>query len=114
MASPTARPGHVDPPYPSRPHLPERHDARLPANTTPEIFGGADAGSTVQLTYTDPGCSGTVVGTGTASDFSLRPVSPVDPVADYSSTTYYATATDASAVVSIYYLLDTADGFPGS
>jgi hypothetical protein len=78
-------------------------------NNSPEIFGSADAGSTVQI-YTDSGCVGTPVGTGTAIDFA-SPGIPVDPVADDSSTTYYATATDAlSAVSSCSSTLPTASG----
>jgi hypothetical protein len=63
-------------------------------DVNPKIFGTADAGSTVTL-YTDSGCTGTVVGTGTASDFAA-PGIPVDPVPLNSSTTYYAKATDPS------------------
>jgi hypothetical protein len=78
-------------------------------NNSPEIFGSADAGSTVQI-YTDSGCAGTPVGTGTDSDFA-SPGIPVDPVADDSSTTYYATATDAlSAVSSCSSTLPTPSG----
>jgi hypothetical protein len=81
-----------------------------PANNNfPEIFGSADAGSTVQI-YTDSGCAGTPVGTGTDSDFA-SPGIPVDAVADDSSTTYYATATDAlSAVSSCSSTLPTTSG----
>ena len=71
-----------------------------PANdNNPAIFGSADAGSTVTL-YTDSGCApGSEVGSGTASDFAAPGIT-VDPVADNSSTTYYATATDGSNNVS--------------
>jgi hypothetical protein len=70
-----------------------------PANENqPEIFGSADAGSTVDL-YTSADCTGTPVGTGTASEFAA-PGIPVDPVPDNSSTTYYATATDSGSNVS--------------
>jgi hypothetical protein len=64
----------------------------------PEIFGTADAGSTVTL-YTDSDCTGTPVGSGTASDFAAPGIA-VDSVPDNSSTTYYATATDVSNNVS--------------
>jgi hypothetical protein len=67
-------------------------------NNNPEIFGTADAGSTVTL-YTDSDCTGTPVGSGPASDFAAPGIA-VDPVPDDSSTTYYATATDASNDVS--------------
>jgi hypothetical protein len=66
-----------------------------PSNdNNPKIFGSADAGSTVTL-YTDSSCTGSAVGSGSASDFASPGVA-VTPVADNSSTTYYATATDGS------------------
>ncbi len=69
-----------------------------PANdNNPKIFGTADAGSTVTL-YTNADCT-SQVGQGTDSDFAAPGIS-VDPVADNSSTTYYATATDGSSNVS--------------
>jgi hypothetical protein len=78
-------------------------------NNSPEIFGSADAGSTVQI-YTDSGCAGTAVGTGTDTDFA-SPGIPVDAVADDSSTTYYATATDSlSNVSSCSSTLPTSSG----
>jgi hypothetical protein len=67
-------------------------------NNSPAIFGSADAGSTVDL-YTTSDCTGTPVGTGTATEFA-SPGIPVSPVADDSSTTYYATATDTGPVTS--------------
>ena len=67
-------------------------------NNSPKIFGSADAGSTVQI-YADSGCAATPVGSGTDTDFA-SPGIPVDPVADDSSTTYYATATDSGSNVS--------------
>jgi hypothetical protein len=67
-------------------------------NNSPEIFGSADAGSTVDL-YTTSDCTGTPVGTGTASAFA-SPGIPVSPVPNDSSTTYYATATATGPVTS--------------
>jgi Bacterial Ig-like domain len=65
----------------------------------PQIFGSADAGSTVNL-YTDSNCPvGQEVGTGTAAEFAAPGIA-VDQVPDNSSTIYYATATDASNDVS--------------
>jgi hypothetical protein len=65
-----------------------------PANeNNPQIFGSADAGTTVNL-YTDSNCpAGEEVGTGTAAEFAAPGIA-VDPVPDNSSTTYYATADD--------------------
>jgi hypothetical protein len=69
-----------------------------PANdNAPKVFGSADPGSMVDL-YTDSSCAGGSVGTGTADEFSF-PGIPVS-VADDSSTTFYATATDSGSVVS--------------
>jgi hypothetical protein len=58
----------------------------------PAIVGVADPGSTVDI-YTDPSCTGTAVGTGTAADFA-SPGIAVDPIADDSSTDFYAISTD--------------------
>jgi hypothetical protein len=70
-----------------------------PANdNSPKVFGSADSGSTVKL-YTDSGCTGPPVGTGTAGDFAAPGIS-VNPVADNSATTFYATATDSGSNVS--------------
>jgi hypothetical protein len=67
-------------------------------NNSPKIFGSADAGSTVNL-YTSPACTGSPVGTGTASEFAAPGIS-VGTVPDNSTTTYYATATDSGSNVS--------------
>jgi Bacterial Ig-like domain len=58
----------------------------------PVVVGVADPGSTVDV-YTDPSCTGTPVGTGSAADFA-SPGIAVDPVADDSSTDYYVISTD--------------------
>jgi hypothetical protein len=64
-----------------------------PANdNTPEVIGGAESGSTVLLYATD--CSGTPVGAGTAAQFAAEGVTVT--VADDSTTTLRATATDAA------------------
>ncbi|MBI3846846.1 MAG: hypothetical protein HY292_19655 [Planctomycetes bacterium] len=65
-------------------------------NNTPSVAGTAEAGSTVRL-YTSAACSGAPVGTGTATggSFSIGVT-----VADDTSTTFYATATDVAGNVS--------------
>jgi hypothetical protein len=67
-----------------------------PANdNSPKVFGAAEGGSTVQL-YTDPACTSGPVGSGSAAQFASPGVGLTTPVADNSTTTFYATATDAS------------------
>ena len=67
-------------------------DPASPANNTnPKIKGTAQAGSTVNL-FTNSSCTGSPVATGTAAAFA-SPGIPVT-VADYTPTTYYATATN--------------------
>jgi hypothetical protein len=64
-------------------------------NNSPSVFGAAEGGSTVKL-YTNSGCTGSPVGTGTAAQFASPGISVTTPVADNSTTTFYATATDIS------------------
>ena len=69
-------------------------DPDSPANDNdPEIKGDAEAGSTVDL-YTDVNCTSAVAATGSATDFNAPGLSV--NVADDSTTTFYATATDAA------------------
>jgi hypothetical protein len=64
-----------------------------PANdNTPEVIGGAEAGSTVSLYSGD--CSGTPVGAGSAAQFAAEGLTAA--VADNSTTIFRATATDAA------------------
>src|SRR5439155_8853194 len=62
-------------------------------NNSPSISGTAEAGSTVKL-YTNASCTSAVAGSGAAAAFSSPGLSV--SVADNSSTTFYATATDAA------------------
>src|SRR5207247_464881 len=62
-------------------------------NNSPSITGTADSGSTVRL-YTTSDCSGTPVVNGSAALFASPGLAVT--VADNSSTTYKATATDAA------------------
>jgi hypothetical protein len=69
-------------------------DPDSPANdNAPEVKGTAEAGSTVSL-YTSSDCSGTPVATGTAAAFASPGITA--GVADNSTTTFKAIATDAS------------------
>src|SRR4051794_1482078 len=63
----------------------------------PKVLGGAEAGSTVRL-YTDAACGGTVAATGPAATFASPGLTV--SVAKASSTTFFATATDAAGNVS--------------
>src|SRR5207253_866433 len=66
-------------------------------NNSPKIIGSAEAGSTVKL-YTNTTCTSTVAATGTSAAFASPGLTV--SVTDNTSTTYYATATDAAGNVS--------------
>src|SRR5205814_4164043 len=69
-----------------------------PANdNAPKITGTAEAGSTVKL-YTNASCTSALAASGTAAAFASPGLAVA--VADNSSTTFYATATDAAGNVS--------------
>ena len=73
-------------------------DPDSPANdNSPESKGSAEAGSTVQL-FTNASCTGPSVASGSAAAFASPGLTV--SVADNSSTTFYATATDAADRVS--------------
>src|SRR5439155_25347077 len=81
-----------------------------PANdNAPKVLGSAEAGSTVSL-YTNSSCSGSPTATGTAASFASPGIAV--SVADNSTTTFYATATDeghasACSTSSITYAEDS-------
>lgn len=64
---------------------------------SPKIKGTAEAGSTVRL-YTNSSCTGAPAGSGSSSDFASPGLSVF--VADDTTTTFYATATDTLENVS--------------
>src|SRR5207237_2738061 len=66
-------------------------------NNSPAVTGTAEAGSTVSL-YTNSSCTSAVAGSGTAAAFSSPGLSV--SVSDNTTTTFYATATDAAGNVS--------------
>jgi len=66
-------------------------------NNAPKVIGSAEAGSTVKL-YTNSTCTSAVAATGTAAAFASPGLAV--SVADNTTTTYYATATDAAGNVS--------------
>jgi Ca2+-binding RTX toxin-like protein len=73
-------------------------DPAGPANdNNPRLKGSAEAGSTVRV-YTTGDCSGTPVATGSAAGFASPGLAM--SVADDSTTTFRATATDAAGNVS--------------
>ena len=80
-------------------------------NNDPRFTGTAEALSTVNL-YATAACTGGIVATGTAAAFASPGLNPVD-IADNSTTSYSATATDAAGNVSacsssISYVEDSA------
>ncbi len=87
-------------------------------NNDPRITGTAEAGSTVNV-YATSDCSGGSVASGTAAAFSSPGLNPAD-IADNSTTSYTATATDAAGnqsacSSSISYVEDSvAPGAPSS
>ena len=78
---------------PDPPVLSGTNPASPANNNNPRIIGAAEAGSTVRL-YTSSDCTGAVAGQGSAATFASPGIRV--SVADNSTTTYYATATDAS------------------
>jgi hypothetical protein len=66
-------------------------------NNSPMILGSAPSGTTVRL-YTSSDCSGSPASTGTAAEFATSGIGV--SVADNSSTTFHATATDAGGITS--------------
>ncbi|MFL5832644.1 MAG: glycosyl hydrolase [Solirubrobacterales bacterium] len=62
-------------------------------NNEPKLIGSAAAGSTVKL-YTNATCTSSVAGSGTAAAFASPGIAAT--VADNTTTTFYATATDAA------------------
>ena len=79
------------------------------SDTTPNIKGNAEAGSTVRL-YTDAGCT-TLAGTGSAAQFASSGIAVTVPA--NSTTTFRATATDgvgntsACSVSTLTYVEDS-------
>jgi hypothetical protein len=77
-------------------------------NNLPKILGSAEAGSTVTL-YTDAACTLGPAGTDTAAAFASPGITVA--VADNSTTTFYATATDvntsACSPTSVTYVEDS-------
>ena len=67
-------------------------------NNTPSVLGTGEAGSTIKL-YTNATCTSSIAATGTAANFAAPGLTVT--VADDSSTTYYATATDAAGNASV-------------
>jgi len=91
--TPATRTWTVDTIAPSSP-TPNDVDPDSPANDpAPKVKGTAAAGSTVRL-YTDTFCSSAVAATGSATDFAAPGLAV--SVGNGSSTTYWATATDAA------------------
>ena len=90
---------------------PTRTEPPSPNNDqpTPAIIGVADPGTTVNV-YTDPGCTGTPVGSDTAANFA-SPGIAVDPVADDSSTDYYVQSTDGVTPSACSSTLPGTSGF---
>ena len=81
---------------PALPTASRRPRPARPTTTRPAISGTAEAGSTVKL-YTTDACTGAPTATGTAAAFATG---ITVAVADDSSTTFKATATDAAGNVS--------------
>src|SRR5207237_6656252 len=97
-SSHTSEPAHLYSPALPDPPPPLSATPASPANNnSPAISGSAEAGSTVKL-YTNASCTSAVAASGTAAAFASG-LSVA--VADNSSTTFYATATDAAGNVSV-------------
>ncbi len=95
--SPATRDFTVDTTKPAKPTLSSTAPASPANDNSPKILGSAESGSTVKL-YTTSDCSGSAAGTGSAASFTSPGIAV--SVADDSSTSYHATATDAAGNVS--------------
>lgn len=82
---------------PAKPSVTSTSPASPANNNAPKVIGSAEAGSTVRL-YTNNTCTSAVAATGTAAAFASPGLSV--SVSDNTTTTYYATATDAAGNVS--------------
>src|SRR5205823_5787621 len=78
---------------PAAPTVSSTSPASPANNNAPKTVGSAEASSTVKL-YTNATCTSTVAGSGTAGAFASPGLTV--SVADNSSTSFYATATDAA------------------
>jgi len=82
---------------PAKPSVTSTNPASPANNNAPKVIGSAEAGSTVKL-YVNGTCTSAVAATGTAAAFASPGL--VVSVGDNTSTTFYATATDAAGNVS--------------
>jgi beta-mannanase len=82
---------------PAKPSVTSTNPASPANNNAPKVIGSAEAGSTVKL-YTNNTCTSAVAATGTAAAFASPGLSV--SVADNTTTTFYATATDVAGNVS--------------
>jgi hypothetical protein len=78
---------------PAAPSLSSSSPPSPSQDNDPEITGAAEASSTVKL-YADPGCTGAIAGQGPEAQFASEGITV--HVADGTSTTLFATATDAA------------------
>ncbi|MFL5846874.1 MAG: beta strand repeat-containing protein [Solirubrobacteraceae bacterium] len=74
-------------------------DASPGTSLSPKLAGTAEGNTTIRI-YTNPGCTGTPIASGSAYTFSVTGGIQLPTVAGNSTTTYYATATDQSAATS--------------
>ena len=82
---------------PAKPTLTATSPASPANNNSPKVIGSAEAGSTIKL-YVNNTCTSAVAATGTAAAFASPGLGV--SVSDNTTTTYYATATDAAGNVS--------------
>src|SRR5207249_3036416 len=78
---------------PAQPTLTATSPTSPANNNSPKIIGSAEAGSTVKL-YTNSSCTSAIAASGSAASFASPGLTV--SVADDTSTTYWATATDAA------------------
>lgn len=84
-------------PAPSAPTVSSTNPASPANDNNPKVIGSAAAGSAVKL-YANSTCTGGMLGSGSSASFALPGITAT--VADNSTTTIYATATDAASKVS--------------
>ena len=105
---------YVEKSPPSAPTLTGTSPTSGADNNSPRILGTASAGSTVAL-FTNANCTGSPVATGSAAQLAAPGIEVT--VADNSTTTLHATATDANgtsacSTTSVTYVESSADPIP--
>jgi hypothetical protein len=100
---------------PAKPTVTSVSPASPANNNSPKVIGSSESGSTVQI-FTNSSCSGSALASGSATTFASPGIAV--SVADHTTTTFYAKATNGAgaspcSTTSVTYMEDsTAPGMP--